>query len=312
MISQLLRLLSFLILFIALSASTYAQGAAVALDTNGAILRVDIKTGALTEKAAEALNNFILGATARNGGKFYYVGEPSGSTEKALYTVKIGTGQIGHIDLDRNDQVRDLFFNGNKLFGIFYDGNAGTAGIYRINVKTGVTTLIIDLSTLDIEPIAGAITSYGKFYYILAKPESDSSQRRLVRFTTKTASAPQVLDVVDSTNSPVLCDKLKPNVSKKNFVCLASKNSETQVDVCRLTLKGKATVLSTLPNILRVGGGHTMLTLNQKDYYAFVYAPGEPNNQRLIKFTAKGTIKSNLAIDGIMIGGHFAGEEPLL
>ncbi len=289
---------------LSLAVPARAQGPIAALDTNGIVYQVDTKTGALTEKTEEAFTDFSLGGTVRRGGKFYYVVAPAGLSENALYTSILKSGTLIHVDLDRDDDVRALFLKGNKLYGIFYDGNAGSAGLYRIAPTTGVTTLILDLSDLNVEPIAGAITQIENTFYMLVKPEANSAQRQLLRFKVKSGSA-QLFDVVDGTGNPVLCDKLKINAAQKAFVCLAQAAAETQVNVCRVSLKGKTTCVATLTDILRVGSGHTMLSNNGKTFYAFVYAPGEPDNQRLIKFNAKGVIKSNLSISTIMIGAHF-------
>lgn len=288
--------------------AAHAQGAIAALDTNGAVLQVDTATGTLSVKATAELDGYVLGGTARRAGKFYFVAQPDNSSQNALFSVVLSSGASSQVALDRNDDVRALFFVGKKLFGVFYNGNEGSAGVYRINLTTGITTQVLDLSALDIEPIAGAFAKLNEFYYMLAKPESDSGQRRLLKFKPKAGSA-KLFDVVDGSAAPVLCNKLKPNLAKNNFVCLAEANSETQVNVCKLSQKGKATVLSTLPEVRRVGSGHTMLTRNGLVYYAFVYHPEEENNQRLIKFTAKGVVKSNTPINGIAIGAHFQSEQ---
>lgn len=302
-----LLLLVFLVAFAIPSVGLAADGPIVGLDTNGATFEFNPKTGAATPKTNEPFNAFSLGGTARRDGKFYYVVEPSGLTDNAIYTVVLKTSAISHVALDRDDPVRAMFFKGKKLFGVFYNGNTGLAGVYKINPVTGATTQVLDLSALDIEPITGAIAELNGFYYMLVKPEIDSTRRQLLRFKTKANSA-SVTEVVDASNVPVLCERLEPNFKKNNFVCMASAAAETQVNVCKLTLKGKATCTATLPNILRIGGGHTMLSADGKSYYAFVYAPGEENNQRLIKFTSKGVIKSNLVLSTILIGAHFKNE----
>ncbi len=303
-------LVCFLILIFELSPSlSEAQSDIAGLDTNGIVYQVNRKTAELTPITNEAYSAFNLGATAQKGGKLYYVVVPGGSSENALYISTLKTKSLTHIDLDRNDSVRALFFKGNKLFGIFYDSGAGTAGLYKIAPKTGVTTLVRDLSTLDLEPLPGAITEFNGFYYLLAKPEIDSTQRRLLRFKTNGGNV-RISEVLDGAGSPVRCDHLKPNASRKNFVCLASNMAQTEVSVCKLSLKGVAKCEAALANITRVGQGHTMLTPDQKNFYAFVYANGEVDNQRLIKFNAKGVIKSNLVLGTILIGAHFNSESP--
>jgi hypothetical protein len=286
--------------------SAQAQGALAALNTEGITFQVNQKTGVAVDKTNETISGFSLGGTARKGNKLYYVAEPSASDENSLYVANLTTLTLTHVDLDRDDSVRALFFKGNKLFGILYNGDLGTAGLYRIAPTTGVTTLILDLSTLDVEPLAGAFTKFGSFYYMLTQPEIDGTQRRLLRFKTKAGSA-TLFEVEDNLGNPVLCEKLKPNAPKNNFVCMASAAAETEVKVCRMTLKGKVTCLTTLTDIRRVGSGHTLLQLGN-NYYAFVYALDEEDNQRLIKFNAKGILKANLVLDTIMIGAHFAGE----
>lgn len=181
--------------------------------------------------------------------------------------------------------------------------------MYRINPATGVTTLILDLSDLNVDPIAGAITQYGGFLYMLVKPEIDANRRQLLKFRLKAGSA-VLSEIVDRNQLPVQCDKLKTNTARKEFVCLASAADETQVNFCRLGLTGRATCLNTLLGIERVGGGHTMLTFDESSYYAFVYVPGEPNAQHLIRFTNRGVIRSNIAADAISIGAHFESELP--
>ncbi len=286
-----------------------AQNALAGLDTTGAVFEIAPKTGVVTPVVEEAINGFVLGATTRHLGKFYYVAQPSGTTQNALYTAVLKTGALSHVNLDRNDSVRALFFRKKQLYGIFYDGNLGTAGLYKIAKLTGVTTLVLDLSTLDLEPIAGAFADFRDSYYMLAKPESDSTQRRLVRFKAS-AKAPVVMNVVDSLGAAVLCNHFKPNAKRQSFVCLASAAGETQVDFHRLALNGVATYVSTLPGILRVGSGHTLATLDQNRYYAFVYVPGEPDNQHFLKLSSKGAILSNVTLDRISIGAHFQSESP--
>lgn len=296
-------------LLVALSISTpvSAQSPIAALDTNGAVLLIDAKTGEITPKAEEPLSGFSLGGTARATNTLYYVAEPTGSDENSIYTVSLKSGTVTHVDLDRSESVRALFVNKRKLYGVFYDGTLGSAGVYRIDPATGVTTLVLDFSSLDLEPIAGSVVSFGGFYFLLAKPEADSGQRKMLRFKLKSSGA-VVIDVLDKAGAPVLCNKMKPNAATQRFVCLAQDLAETQVSVCRLSLKGKAVCSAALSGVLRVGSGHTMLTPDQNRYYAFVYAPGEPDNQRLIRFNARGAVKANIPLSTIAIGAHFPSE----
>lgn len=282
-----------------------AQGAVGLLDTNGTIFQLDHRTGVMTTRAESILSGYNLGATTRRGDKFYFVSEPEGSDENAIFTVSLKTGAISYVDLDRAEDVRALFFKGTKLFGIFYDGTSGFAGLYRIAPSTGVTTFVLDLATLDIDPIPGAITQIGSWYYMLVRPEIDSSRRQILRFKPRAGST-SLTEVTDGNLSPVRCDKIQPNKAGTKLVCLASDSEETTVNVCRLAFNGTATCLTTLAGILRVGGGHTLLGPYNNKYYAFVYAPGEPDNQRFIQFTANGTLRANTTLDTISIGAHFS------
>ena len=287
-----------------------ADNTLVGLNTDGTVYDINVKTGALTQKAQEALTSFSLGPITRRKGNLFYVAAPSGSSENAIFKVVVNTGAISHVDLDRSDdddEARALFFKGSKLYGVFYNGTAGTAGVYSINPTTGATRQIVDLSTLDLEPIGGAFARIGNFFFMLAKPESDSTQRRLIRFKARSGSA-KVFNVATSNGVPVLCDRLKLNYNLLNFVCLASP-STTQVDVCRLGLTGRATCVKTLSDVERLAGGHTMITPNGKAFYAFVYAPGDSSAQRLIKFNAKGIVKSTNTINTIIIGAKFGHED---
>lgn len=307
LLSVLLPLLLILEVF---SAEACADSSLVGLNTDGTVYSVDLATGALTEKAQEALSNFTLGGITRRNNNLYYVGTPSGSSENAIYKVAISTGVISHVDLDRaagDDDVRTLFFHNKKLYGIFYNGTAGTAGLYRINPTTGVTRQIIDLSTFDVEPVGGAFTRLGEFFYVLVKPESNSGLRQLLRFRIKAGSV-KTFDVETTNGTPVLCDRIKVNSARGNFMCLASP-STTQVDVCRLGLNGRATCLGTLTGVERIAGGHTMVTPNGRLFYAFVYAPGDSSAQRLIKFNGKGILKTTKVIDTIIIGAKFGLED---
>lgn len=301
----------YLFISLLLSPSLWAQGLIAGLDTSGIVYQMHHRTGALTSRSNEAFTSYSLGGTARRAGKFYYIAVPSGESENALFTVVLRTGAIQHIDLDRSEDARALFFVGRKLYGIFYDGGIGFAGLYRINLSTGVTSEVLDLSELNVEPLAGSFSSVGGFFYMLTKPESDASQRNLLRFKARHGSA-RLFPVIDRSSNPVLCNKLKPNAANGNFVCLASDLAETQVDVCRLSLRGRATCLNTIPNIERIGGGHTMLTQDQNVYYALGYAPGEPDNQHLIRFNSRGVVRADTAIDTIFIGAHFLTEEPVV
>lgn len=287
-----------------LSPKAQAQGKSLAIDTNGISFEVNHSTGDTTKKSEESLNNFNLGATARNGDQLLYVAAHGGGTEPQLHIADTKTGAISHIDLDRDDPVRALFFDKKKLYGVFYNGNLGTAGIYRINQTSGVTTLVLDLSDLDLEPIPGAVSSSGSYFYMLARPEAASQERRLIRFRTR-GGTPKITAVTDADGAIVQCDKLQPNTAWKGFMCLASDTTNTVVNACRLSLSGRARCLKTLLNILRVGTGHTMLTLDQKSYFAFVYVPNEPNNQHLIKFNSRGVMVKDFRLTTIMLGAHF-------
>ena len=289
--------------------TTAASAQIEGLDTNGSLFQVAQRSGAFTPGVSNPFTSYSLGGTTRKANTFYYVAVPSGGTENALFSVQLKTGVTSQVDLDRNDSVRALFFNGKSLFGVFYDGNAGTAGVYKIQPTTGVTTLVLDLSTLDVEPIAGAFTRNEKTFFMLVKPEIDATRRQLLSFRLRAGSA-KLVEIADASALPVTCDKLEINAARKDFVCLASAAAETQVNFCRLSAAGRATCLNTLPGILRVGGGHTLLTLDRARYYAFVYVPGEPDNQRLIKISGRGVIQSNVSIPAISIGAHFASDLP--
>lgn len=302
------------IIFVALVTFLCANSSALAkppvmgaLDTNGITFKLKTTTGEITQSDEQTLSGFSLGGTARRGGRFYYIAKPSGSSENSLFIVSLKTGILDIVDLDRDDDVRAMFFKGRKLYGMFYNGGTGLCGLYKINPSTGATSLVLDLGDLDIEPIAGSLAEYQGSYFMLVKPEIDSSQRKLLRFKTKSSGATSV-DVTDASQVPVMCNKLKPRQATQSFTCLAQNAIETEVMVCNLTLRGRATCKDPLPDIVRVGSGHTMLTADERSYYAFVYAPGEPDNQRLIKFNAAGTIKSNIVLDRIYIGGHFKQE----
>lgn len=282
-----------------------AQGAIGGLDVNGAFYNINQKNGEIAWKGESPLNAFELGATARSANDLYYVAQPSGTTQNTLYKASLKSGTITQTALDLGDPVRAMFFKGKKLFAIFHNGTTGTTGLYQINTKTGSTKLILDLAELNIEPIPGAITQSGNFYYLLGKPETDYSKRVLIKFKAKAGSAVTTTEIVDSSAAPVLCDKIKINPSKKNFVCLASNSDETEVQVCKVTANGVATCSGAISGILRIGSGHTLLSRDGKIFYAFGYAPDEPDNQRLIKFNSKGVIKGNGVVSTIIIGAHF-------
>ncbi len=282
-----------------------AASSLVGLDTNGDLFQIDTKTGVLTAIASEPLHSFTLGGFARLKDQIYYVGAPSGASENALYSYNLKTSVLSHIDLDRSDDVRALFLNGKKLYGIFYDGNLGSVGVYQINPLTGATTLVVDLASFNAEPIGGGLARLDKQFYLLMKPNADSTSRLLVKFKLKANSALSMV-VANKEGAAVLCDRLQPNTAKNSFVCLASP-STTQVDVCKLTAGAKATCSATLSGIERIAGGATFNTADEKAYYAFVYALGESNNQRLLKITPRGSIKLNLTTDRLIIGARFSG-----
>lgn len=288
--------------------TTLRADSLIGINTSGTIYQVNLQTGELTEKANEEVTGVSLGATARRGAQFFYVAAPSGTSENAIFKANTRTAEITHVDLDHDlgdDEVRALFFNDNKLFGIFYNATAGTAGLYKINPKTGVTKLVIDFSSLDLEPLPGAFTKAGDSFYFIGKPESDGTQRQLVKFKQK-ASSVKVKDILDADGNSVRCDRLQLNEKSGAFVCLASPIA-TQVDVCKLTLTGRATCPTTLEGIERVAGGHTMATPNNKIYYGLMYQLGDSDSQRLLKFNARGVVKSTLTIPTILVGAHFVG-----
>jgi len=205
----------------ALSQIAEAQGKSLALDTNGISFEVNHSNGDITKKSEESLSNFNLGATVRSGNRLLYVAAHEGGSEPGLHIADTKRGTISHVDLDRDDPVRALFFDKNKLYGIFYNGNVGTVGIYRINQKSGATTLVLDLSDLDLEPIPGTVSSFGNYFYMLARPEVASQERRLIRFRTKSGTAKGVPEV-DGNGAVVQCDKVQPNASWKGFMCMSS------------------------------------------------------------------------------------------
>ncbi len=297
------------ILFLALSGLLAVSSAHAAprkflgLNTSGVLYEIDSSTGALTVKVNGEIHSFTLGGFLRTNQVLYYVAAPSGATENAIFTYSIPSGTLlSVIDLDRDGEVRALFSKGRNLYGLFYDAAGGVNAIYKINPATGATTLVLDLSDLDVEPIGGAFTQLGKLYYILAKPNTDSTQRRLVSFKLKAGTA-KAVEVLSPQSAPVLCDRLQAVPDGKDFVCLASPTT-TQVDVCKLSAKGKAKCKGTLPGIERVGGGFTMPVPSGKKFFAVVYATGESNNQRLVQFNAKGALKASPAVATLLIGAN--------
>ena len=286
----------------------------VGLSTDGTIYQINQSTGELTDKAFEQLSSFSLGGTTRKGGNFFYVAEPSGGGgENHIFKAKIGTGEISHVDLDRaggDDQFRDLFFVERALYGVHYNGNTGAAGVYKINPRTGATTLKVDLSGLDAEPLPGAFSKLGDFFYILMKPDSEPKKRLLVKFKIKAGSA-RSKEIKAADDSDVSCERIAlnqaPNKPDK-FICLAAP-SATEVNVCKLLVSGRATCAAeVLPNIERVAGGATLFTKDNTSYQALVYELGDADTQRLIKFNAKGTVRTTSSIIAILIGAHFSGE----
>jgi len=292
------------------SLPAFAANTLVGLTTSGVVYQIDTTTGALTQIVDSPITNFELGATARKGNVLYYVAAPSGTSENAIYSVNTTTGLAIFYDLDRNDDhVTALFFGSGKLHGIFYNPNTGAAGVYRINPITGVTTLVVDLTALAAEPVGGAISRIGDFYYTLAKPTTDT--RQLIRFKLKAGSA-KAKNILSSTGTSILCDRIKPNFKNGKFVCLASPSS-TQVDVCRLGLSGVAQCVGTLTNTERLASGHTLMH-SGNSFFALVYAPGEPNNQHLLKFTPAGVTKASptIASGALFVGARFGKEEDVI
>jgi 6-phosphogluconolactonase (cycloisomerase 2 family) len=291
-----------------------AETTLVGYNTSGQVYEVNTASGALTLKAQEDIHSFSLGAIARKKATVYYVAAPSGATENSIYTVDTSSGSISHVDLDRSDdddEVVNLFFNARKLYGMFFNSSTGSLAIYQINPATGATTLKLDLSSLDIEPVAGSLTRIAKQIYFLAKPSSNSARRQLVRFRVNSSSI-KIVEVQTKGGSPtpVLCDRIKLIRKSIKLMCLAS-TSATQVDTYRLTTEGRASYLSTLNGIERIAGGHTMVTPNEKNFYAFVYATGESNSQRLVKINSKGLLQANVAISTIIVGARFGAEESI-
>ena len=289
--------------------SAQADASLVGLTTSGVVASIDPATGALTEIVTDPITSFELGAIARSGNKLFYVAAPSGTSQIAIFTVNTKTNLASHVDLDRDDDhVTALFFGSGKLHGIFYNSNTGSIGVYRINPLTGVTKLVLDLSSLSAVPIGGAISRIGEFYFTIVKPTE--ATRQLVRFKLKSGTA-KAKDIHSADGTPVLCDRLKPIFVAGKFVCLASPSS-TQVDVCKLNPSGVAKCSATLTNTERIAGGHTLMH-DGKSFYAFVYAPNENNNQHLIKFTSAGVIKGSptIANGSLFVGARFGKEEDL-
>lgn len=283
-----------------------AQTDLVGINTSGDVYQINTSDGTLTLKAQEAVTTIDLGAIARKKNLLFYVAAPSGSSENSLFKVSISTGAITKVDLDRNDTAKSLFFNGNKLYGIFYNSSTGDSGVYKINITTGATTLLVDLSAINAEPLGGAIARQGAFFHTIVKPTEET--RQLLRFKLKANSA-VVNDIKSPTGTDIKCDKIKPHPSLPSFVCVAS-TSSTQVDVCKLSLKGVARCGGTLTSIIRIGSGHTMMR-SGKRYYVFGYAAGEPNNQRLVSFNAAGKELASPAIanGSLFVGARFGIED---
>lgn len=309
------RVAAFIIalLFFPSERTAAAESSLLGYNTNGDIYQVNPASGELTLKAQDQLHSFTLGAIARKGSTLYYIAAPAGATENAIYTANTSTATVTHADLDLSDDddnATQLFFFGNKLIGLFYNSTSGTFRALTINPTTGATTLKLDLTSLDVEPIGGSIARIGKFFYLLAKPGADGSRRQLVRFKVGSNSA-KVFEVQTkgANAEPVLCDRIKLIRKSLTFFCLASPSS-TQVDTYRVTTAGRAVFLSTMTGIERIAGGHTLVTPNEKVFYAFVYATGETNNQRLIKLSASGQVKANVAVNTLLVGARFGAEEP--
>lgn len=285
----------------------YALNTLVGLTSDGRVVQIDTTTGALTDIVQQEITNFSLGAIARKKDTLYYVAAPSGTNEYSIFIANLKTPLLIPYDLDRNDEVRALFLNGKKVQGIFYDGTAGTVGIYRIDPISGVTTLITDLSALSVEPVGGTVVRSNDSFYALVKPNIDSTRRQLLRFSLK-GTKPTVVDIKAADGSAVLCDRIQATADGKGLVCVASP-STTQVTVCKLTFKGIATCGTTLTSLERVAGGHTLVTANKKIFYVLGYAPGDQNSQRLVSFNKSGVVKSTITIPAIITGLRFAAED---
>jgi hypothetical protein len=311
--NALIQCLLALSIFCAITLNAYAQSGnkLVALSTSGTIYEINQNTGESTEIAEEIISSFTLGGIARRNNILYYIATPSASTENSIYKLNIKTKVLSKVDLDRasgDDDVRALFFDGNKLFAVFYNGTAGTAGLYQVNPKTGVTALKINLSDLNYEPIGGGFERFNGFTYMLAKPETDSNARKLMRFK-KTARSVKSFDVKDAGGNPVLCERIATIANGSKLVCLASADSSTQVRYCNLKFNGLANCLSVLSDIKRVAGGHTFTTTDGRNFFAFVYDNIDENNNRLLKINKFGVISENRELDGIFVGARFKNEE---
>jgi hypothetical protein len=284
------------------------------VSTDGTVYQIDTKSGTLTSVGGEQVHNFNLGGIARNPKYLYYIAAPSGSTENSIYTLNLKTNVFSHIDLNRpsgDDDVRVMFLKGNKLYAIFYNGNLGTAGLFQINPNTGAVTPVVDLSSLNVEPITGAFTTDGTFYYVLVKPETDSTKRQIMKFQINN-KVPTFIDVLAKDGTSVLCDRFKLSAKSGSFVCLASITSSS-VAACKVSTKGLTTCGAPITNIERLAGGHTMLSPDGTKYYAIVYELGDQNSQRLIQITSKGGIKSKATINSILVGAQFSTDSvPLL
>lgn len=286
--------------------SADAQTDLVGVNTSGDISQINLTDGSLTLKAQEAVTSIDLGAVARRKGNFYYVAAPSGTTNHALFIVNLASGTISKVFLDRSDTAKTLFFFNSKLHGIFYNGNTGDAGVYKINIKTGTTTLVVDLSSFKAEPVGGAISRSGLFFFSLLKPTETT--RQLVRFRLRANSA-TVKDILAPDGKDVICDKIKNHPSLTALTCVASP-SLTEVKVCKLSFKGVAKCLGTLTTLTRIGAGHTMMK-NGKKFYVFGYAPADAEQQRLVTFNAAGKELANSAIPNgsIFVGARFGVED---
>jgi hypothetical protein len=300
------------------SHSSHAQPILIGPNTSGDLHELNVKTGELTLLTGEPLTNISLGPTVLSANKklLYYVGVPSGSSENALYTLNIAASTLSHIDLDRSDEVRALLVKGRKLYGLFYDSTSGNVAIYQINASSGATTLVVDLTDLEIEPIGGAITQVGSDYYLLVRPNANYNLRLLLRFKLK-ANSGSVSALSTKQGAVVACDKFQPLPSAtggsatpaspqlpKGFLCLAPPadgSATNPVQACKVTLKGEATCTQTLEGIERLSSGHTFLK-HKNSYYLLAYATGETNNQLLLRLNAKGQIKANTIVDTLFIG----------
>lgn len=293
------------ITFTCLASTAFAKPDVVGVSTSGLIYRIDLKTGDLQDLGGEQIHNFNLGGIVRDKNTLQYIAVPSGSDANALYTADLKKGTLTHAGLGKvagADDVRVMIKKGKKLFGIIYDGNAGAHGLYKIDAKTGSPILVADYSALNVEPIPGNITFLDSYYYTLVKPETDPTKRQLMKFRLN-SKAPTLIDVVAADGASVPCDKVKVINKSKEFICLASISNE-RVDACKISLKGVTTCTKTLENVVRIAGGHTLMSFDGRKFYALVYQVGDENSQHLIEFNAKTGIKSSLAIPSVLIGAQ--------